>query len=294
MAARTTTVSAMIDTPQLKPHAVVEERQDRLDHVDQRLEDVGEDGHGARCGAAGRAPNRRCASTGSKPPWLNGLQRSRRQPARTSPAVCRTAGSPGSRRPSRSARTGSGAERGRDPACQARDRCQMGPVPRRTLRSAPPAPLRARRRRPSRPRARPARAPRVGRRARSRGRWAARRPAPRTLRAAPLDPVAVDGAADLAARPRRRAARRVLVVRRGGTRRARGSGALRGALAVDAVELAAARKPPARAGRAPAIALDGQPLPPFAAPALEDARPPRVLMRARNPWVFARLRFFGW
>ena len=37
------------------------------------------------CRVGGGERNRRWASTGSKPPWLHGLQRSRRQPASTSP-----------------------------------------------------------------------------------------------------------------------------------------------------------------------------------------------------------------
>ena len=35
--------------------------------------------------AGDRGAKTRCACTGSKPPWLNGLQRSRRQAASTSP-----------------------------------------------------------------------------------------------------------------------------------------------------------------------------------------------------------------
>ena len=68
------------------PDAVVEELQHRLEHVDQRLEDVGGDQeHDQPMGAGARGLNRRCSSTGSKPPWLKGLHRNSRHPARTSP-----------------------------------------------------------------------------------------------------------------------------------------------------------------------------------------------------------------
>ena len=76
ISSRTITVRPTIDQPQLEPDVVVQHREQPVGRVDQRLEDVCEDeGH----------RNRRCALTGSYPPWLNGLQRSSRQTASTKP-----------------------------------------------------------------------------------------------------------------------------------------------------------------------------------------------------------------
>jgi hypothetical protein len=63
----------------------VEELQHRLEDVDQRLEDVGGDEHAQALGAGLRGLNSRWSSTRSTPPWLQGLHRSNRQPARISP-----------------------------------------------------------------------------------------------------------------------------------------------------------------------------------------------------------------
>src|SRR6185295_12436100 len=71
-------------------------------------------------------------------------------------------------------------------------------------------------------------------------------------------------------------------------------------LAIDAFELRAAREAPAL--RAPADGARqavhrGQTvsrLRPLSRRRLSVRRPARVLMRARNPWVRARLRFLGW
>jgi hypothetical protein len=60
---------------------VVDEHQDRLEDVDERLEDVRVDERHHEV----RGRKTRCCSTGSKPPWLHGLQRSRRQAASTRP-----------------------------------------------------------------------------------------------------------------------------------------------------------------------------------------------------------------
>ena len=65
-----------------RPDVVVEELQDRVRHVHQRLEDVCRRNH---AGAPGRGLNNVCASTGSQPPWLNGLHRASRQAARRTP-----------------------------------------------------------------------------------------------------------------------------------------------------------------------------------------------------------------
>ena len=86
-AARTTTVSAMIDRPQLEPDG-----RGRTRGPPRRRRSAA-----GGCWRRRRAwlrrsvavrsawRKRRCASTGSKPPWLHGLQRSSRQPASTSP-----------------------------------------------------------------------------------------------------------------------------------------------------------------------------------------------------------------
>src|SRR5437764_1412312 len=62
---------------------VVEEHEHVIEDVDQRLDGVGDREEVHRLGS--RRRNRRWASTGSKPPWLNGLQRSTRHAASTSP-----------------------------------------------------------------------------------------------------------------------------------------------------------------------------------------------------------------
>ncbi len=77
----------------------------------------------------------------------------------------------------------------------------------------------------------------------------------------------------------------------------------RPALAVDALELRAARQPPAlgaaRTGPAGAggAVLHRQTvsrLRPLARRRFSTMRPARVLIRSRKPWVRARLRFLGW
>jgi hypothetical protein len=75
-----------------QPDRVVPELEDDVGDVDQRLEDVGDDGgHGIRwrlVDGLGRAPRprkSRCPSTRSTPPRLHGLQRTTRQVASTSP-----------------------------------------------------------------------------------------------------------------------------------------------------------------------------------------------------------------
>ena len=85
-----------------EPDVVVQERQSSQSATSIRGWRMFAKDHGA--------PRKRCcALTGSYPPWLNGLQRSRRQTASTSRAAARTRGPPRPRRPSRSARTCSGA-----------------------------------------------------------------------------------------------------------------------------------------------------------------------------------------
>ena len=74
--------------------------------------------------------------------------------------------------------------------------------------------------------------------------------------------------------------------------------AMRTPCAVDAIEVGRCGKAARAAARRPALraasSLRREPLAALVAPALDDAGPPRVRMRARNPWVRARLRFFGW
>ena len=69
---------------------------------------------------------------------------------------------------------------------------------------------------------------------------------------------------------------------------------MRAALAVDALELAAAGQPAALAARAVGHRAYGvSRLRPLPRRRLSTCRPARVRMRARKPWVRARLRFLG-
>src|SRR5207302_3092010 len=75
------------------------------------------------------------------------------------------------------------------------------------------------------------------------------------------------------------------------------SAGVRPALAEHAVEVGAARQPGAtrtRAGARPPEHQTASRLRPLARLRLSVSRPARVLIRARNPCVRARLRFFGW
>ena len=74
-------------------------------------------------------------------------------------------------------------------------------------------------------------------------------------------------------------------------------------MAVDAIEIRAAPEPSAARSTAagprgaPLMAGHGQGVSrwrPFDRLRLNMRRPERVRERARNPWVRARLRFFGW
>jgi hypothetical protein len=75
------------------------------------------------------------------------------------------------------------------------------------------------------------------------------------------------------------------------------STAMGAAVAENSVEVTAVRKPTApRSGRRsdrPAHQTVSR-LRPFARRRLSVSRPLRVRIRARNPWVLDRLRFFGW
>ena len=132
-------------------------REDVVEDVDQRLEDVGFEEHDRgvlrQIGSVGstrprslwrplmsapasrarservRCPGRACRSeSSSTPPWLKGLQRSRRQPARIEPADrARARESPGRRSPSRSGSSGIGARR---PARSSADRARIGAISR--------------------------------------------------------------------------------------------------------------------------------------------------------------------
>src|SRR5215218_8007249 len=91
---------------------------------------------------------------------------------------------------------------------------------------------------------------------------------PKGLAQGPLDAVALDRAADLAARRDPEPQVAILLVLAGEGVEDEKSGGVRGAVAVDPVELAAARETPTPATRR--RHLDGEALPAFAAPALED------------------------
>jgi hypothetical protein len=70
---------------------------------------------------------------------------------------------------------------------------------------------------------------------------------------------------------------------------------VRAALAVDTLELAATREPAALAALAVGHARYGlSRLRPLLRRRLRMCRPARVRIRARKPWVRARLRFLGW
>src|SRR5205807_10600827 len=72
---------------------------------------------------------------------------------------------------------------------------------------------------------------------------------------------------------------------------------VRPALPEDPIEIGAARQPGATRTRAGAWSPEHQTasrLRPFARRRLSVSRPARVRIRARNPCVRARLRFFGW
>ena len=256
-----------------------------------------------------RRRNRRWASTGSKPPWLNGLQRSSRHAASTSPRSM-----PYSRiacdRVGRARRLVLAAprQRRRDHPLVGDDRREREPA--RSRRAA----LRRRAtdfstssasaaRTPSRP-SRSA-SSRASGRATTTTSWSsgsASAERPERLAEQALDAVAVDGAADLARH--RQAEARAVGRLAGGRARERVEDeeavADRAALAVDALELRAAGQAPALrapAGGARQAVHRGQTvsrLRPLARRRLSVRRPARVLMRARNPWVRARLRFLGW
>ena len=70
----------------------------------------------------------------------------------------------------------------------------------------------------------------------------------------------------------------------------------RGALPVDTLKVAASREPAALAptGVGPRHVQGVRRLRPLRRRRRRTARPPRVRIRARKPWVLARLRFLGW
>ena len=251
--------------------------------------------------AAGvRGVKTRCACTGSKPPWLNGLQRSRRQAASTSPrsmpnseiawiGVLRAARLVlAARRQQRGDHTAVDDDRrDGDPA---RERhAPLPATPCRRARRSPPARRRG-------PRARRARARPAGRRSRRRRPAAAARPPRGTPRAA--------GASRGCGRPRRRPCatrtRRgaALVVRVALTRERvqhEVPAPVGAALAVDALELGAARqaaalRPPGSSGAGRHVlhgdgAQTVRRLRPLARRRLMSTRPAFVCIRARKPWL---------
>ena len=279
------------------------ELEHRLADVDQRLEDVGDvSAHGLRGSA--RARNSVWFSTKSTPPWLHGLQRSTRQAASTTPrstpyrrmrlhGVCRARGMVlAARRKGR----GDGAlvERGSAPPAASG---------RRSLRALPgarPALARTLRRASSTACLAPVARELGRRRARDDhevvGPRAPRRRGPEGLAQHALHPVALHGAAELAADrdPEPRGLARPSAREGVDDQMAAGVGA---ALAVDPIELPAARQRGgayARPRLSPAATLGRQPLAALVAPALEQPPAGARLHAARKPWVRARLRFLGW
>ena len=84
--ARTTTVSAMIEKPQRSPTVSWKNTMTLSKTSISGCRMLAMMGHQEWGVGVGRVRNRRWAATGSKPPWLNGLQRSSRHPASTRPA----------------------------------------------------------------------------------------------------------------------------------------------------------------------------------------------------------------
>src|SRR5690242_779003 len=122
---------------------------------------------------------------------------------------------------------------------------------------------------------------------------------PERLAQQALHAVALDGPAHLPAdgHAETRLVRGLLTRERVQHQVARG---MRTPLAVDAIELRTPGKP-LPPGAPAAAALPGRGhrygvsrLRPLSRRRLSKVRPARVRMRARNPWVRARLRFFGW
>ena len=218
-------------------------------------------------------------------------------------AVCRTPASPVPRRPSTSARTCSAAaaparSRAGRPGSARRDRARAAPVTTASFAAAFSTSSASAVRMPARP-SRSA-SSRASGRATTTTSWPRGQPLAllgERLAQQALDLVAVDGAADLA-RDRQADARLGLVGRgRGVPARERVEDevtvAVRAAVAVDALELGAARQAPplGRHDRRPQTVRRLRPL---VRRRLSVRRPPRVCMRARKPWVRARLRFLGW
>ena len=274
-----------------EPGRAVEPLEDRGEEVLERLERVREPEDHARLRSSRRAGTACGRATRSTPPWLHGLQRSRRQPAtippRTSPssrnasiAYCEQVGwylqvPGGVSRPNVYRQTWTSA----DPE----------PPHRRHLAEhlahLLDEPLVAARRRPARPDP-------GARRARSRSRPAPRRRArPRRLAQLPLEPVAHDGGAD---RPRDREAdawHAVRVVLPGEPVQRERAGRDGSSLPVDRVEVPRPGQAVAALHglRATRRAASG----PWRGGASGSRWPPRVDMRARKPCLRLRRRTFG-
>src|SRR4051794_10728441 len=103
-----------------------------------------------------------------------------------------------------------------------------------------------------------------------------------------LDAVALDGAADLLGHREAEAHAAVVLARERVEHEI--AVAVRAALAVDTLELGAARQAPALGGHGQTVSR----LRPLERRRLMTSRPARVDIRSRKPWVRARLRFFGW
>ena len=216
------------------------------------------------------------------PPWLSGLQRSSRQPARIEPRIgpssriaCDRVGGAGG------VVAAARGEGGRDEALVEADRGDQdgGEQPFHDKRSSSgpsrirPAPRGRRERRPA-PRARAGPPPPGGRRSRSRVRPPARRRAPRRPPAPPASPCSASRPCRSCGRPRGRAARHrsESSSRRGERVEDQEAVAARVALAIDAIEVAApGEAAPARIGAAlGGQRLRGEPLAALLTPAPQD------------------------
>ena len=290
------------DRPAPRPadHAV-EELQDRLEDVDQRLEDVRGDEHGS--GARGRRSGLEqplildgiealrgstdcIAATASRPGSARGVCRISRSPARRTPSTTgstctarRTAARTGA------GRRGSAAHRGPFVSTLTSSR------PLRPGRSAPPAHGASR---PD-PHAQPEPCA-SGRATTTASVPAGRRRDSRRERLAQqaLDAVALDRAADLA-RHRQAQAWLPLVAAGKDVQNELAAG-VRAASPEDPVEVGAARQPPPagpRPGAGRSAHQTVRRLRPLSRRRFSVSRPARVLIRARKPCVRARLRFFG-
>ena len=255
----------MIAPPQLSPTLSWKNCEDRVGDVDQRLQDVGDERRhqrsaprrGSRPDRPGRDPQREAFGHGVEAPWLNGLQRSRRQPASSTPRRTPKRLIAWPRRRSRSARSGSG---GASPARSSAGRRGSAPEQSRFTWNAPRGASRSassmQRRAPSAP-SRSISSPISGRATRTKSCSAGSRStrpqnASRRARLTRLRSTAPP-TLRLTETPRRISARLALAA--GEAVEHQIAGRVGGPLAVDAVEVAAAREAPSLARPASPAAI---------------------------------------